>query len=116
MKNRPSLVRIIPLRSKTLSGIISINHLELYLALTFQLENWNNRRQNKQGLHSCQSNVDYFHHLRPYEAEAEAGRPRPRPPWPMPWPPFIGPPPPGGPPGAGAPPPGGAPPISLPTN
>ena len=89
--------------------------MELYLALTFQLENWNNRRQNKQGLHSCQSNVDYFHHLRPYEAEAEAGRPRPRPPWPMPWPPFIGPPPPGGPPGAGAPPPGGAPPISLPT-
>ena len=77
---RPSLVRIIPLRSKTLSGIISINHLELYLALTFQLENWNNRRQNKQGLHSCQSNVDYFHHLRPYEAEAAAGRPRPRPP------------------------------------
>ena len=90
--------------------------MELYLALTFQLENWNNRRQNKQGLHSCQSNVDYFPHLRPYEAAAEAGRPRPRPPWPMPWPPFIGPPPPGGPPGAGAPPPGGAPPISLPTN
>ena len=90
--------------------------MELYLALTFQLENWNNRRQNKQGLHSCQSNVDYFLHLRPNEAEAEAGRPRPRPPWPMPWPPFIGPPPPGGPPGAGAPPPGGAPPISLPTN
>ena len=97
--------------------------MELYLALTFQLENWNNRRQNKQGLHSCQSNVDYFHHLRPYEAEAEAGRPRPRPrpPPPPPWPPFIGPPfpggapPPGGPPGAGAPPPGGAPPIILPT-